>query len=153
MKFSLTKLMAAFGNPKAMEKVYVDTYTEEIINSIEQQPFAISNHNVCYAATNELAGYYFLQTVIVGKFKVKTFKGAQLTVIGYDFELELESDMMELESEYSNVSDRYITRIDFVLDENDVPKMDKSSIKSLVLSAKKENVEFSIVQLIEEEEE
>jgi len=152
MKFSLAKLKAALGNQRAMEKEIVDTYTEDIINSIEKQPFAISNYNVCYAATNELAGYYFLQTIIVGKFKVKTFKGAQLTINGHDFELELESDMMEFQSELSNFPDRYITQIDFVLDKNDLPKMDRSHIKSLILSAKKQKVEFSITQLNEEEE-
>ena len=91
MKFSLAKLKAALGNQRAMEKEIVDTYTEDIINSIEKQPFAISNYNVCYAATNELAGYYFLQTIIVGKFKVKTFKGAQLTINGHDFEFVITS--------------------------------------------------------------
>ena len=152
MKFSLAKLKAAFGNQRAIEKEIDDTYTEDIINSIEQQPFAISNHNVCYAATNELAGYHFLQTIIVGKFKVKTFKGTQLTITGLDFELELESDMMELQSELSDVPDRYITQIDFVLDKNDLPKMDRSYIKSLILTAKKQSVEFSIIQLNDEEE-
>lgn len=152
MKFSLAKLKAAFGNQRTSEKDIVDTYTEDIINSIEQHPFAISDHNVCYASTSELADYHFLQTIIVGKFKVKTFKGAQLAITGHDFELELESDMMELQSERSDISDRYITQIDFVLDKIDLPKMDRSHIKSLVLSAKKQNVEFSIIQLNEEEE-
>jgi len=150
MKFSLTKLKNAFRKPETNEVQKDDTYTNDIIKSIEQKPFAVSNDNVCYASVNELAGYYFLQTIIVGKFKFKTFNGAQLKVLGKEFELELKSDMMELESELFNVPKSYMTRIDFVLDKKDIPKMDRSHINALRLSAKKQSLEFSVMQSVEE---
>lgn len=152
MKFSLTKLKSAFGKSKINEVQQDDTYISDIIKSIEQKPFAISIANVCYVSANELAGYYFLQTIIVGKFKIKTFKGAQLKINGRNFELELESDMMELESEHSKVTNSYVTRIDFVLNEKDLPKINKSSVNSLILSENKQSVEFSIIQTDDEEE-
>ncbi len=151
MKFSLTKLKKAFLKPENKEDQKDETYTNNIIKSIEQKPFAVSNANVCYASINELAGYYFLQTFIVGKFKLKTFNGAQLKVLGQEFELELKSDMMELESELFNVPKSYMTRIDFVLDKKDILKMDRSHINSLRLSAKKQSVEFYVMQSIEEQ--
>lgn len=153
MKFSITKLKAVFGNPRAMEKLHVDTYTEDIINDIENEPFAISDQNVLYAGTNELGGYYYLQTVIVGAFKIKTNKGAKLIIKGSEAEIELESDMVELESDFSNVSNRHITKIDFILNENDLPKLDKSLISSLVLTSKKDKVVFSKIESSSEEEE
>ncbi len=157
LKFSImnfiTKLKAAFGNPKAMEKLHVDDHTEAIINDIENEPFAISDSNVLYAGLNELGGYYFFQTVIVGSFHVKTVKGAQLKVIGNDFELVLDSDMIELESDHSNVSNRSISKIDFQIDEEDASKIDRSSIKQLALTCKNENVVFSIYELSKDEEE
>ncbi len=55
MKFSITKLKAAFGNIRAMEKLHVDTLTEDIISSIENKPFAISDKNVMYATLSEFA--------------------------------------------------------------------------------------------------
>lgn len=148
----ITKLKAAFGNPRAMEKLHVDDHTEAIINDIEHEPFAISDSNVLYAGLNELGGYYFLQTVIVGTFHIKTNKGAQLKVIGHDFELLLESDMVELESDHSNVSNRSISKIDFQIEEADAAKIKRSNLKQLILTSKKEVIEFSVYESNDEEE-
>ncbi len=144
MKFSFTKVLAAMGNIRAMEKLHVDDYTENIINEIEQTPFGIANSNVLYAGLNELAGYYFFQTITVGSFKTKTFKGAKLKIIGNNFELELKSDMDELKSDFGNTSDRNITNIDFEIDKKDISKINKSSIKSIILTSNKKQEEFSI---------
>lgn len=152
MKFSLSKLKTAFGNQNSKDKTNLDNFIQEITKTIEQKPFASSDQNVCYLATNELAGYYFLQTIIVGKFKIKTFNGAQLTVKGEGFKLELESDMKELVSDLYAVPKSYVTRIDFIMNKKDVPKIDKSKIHSLLLTAKKQNIEFSILQTTDEEE-
>lgn len=73
---------------------------------------------------------------------LKHFKGASLTIKASDFELTLKSDMDELESDFSNVSDRYITNIDFEVHEDNIPKLNTAKIKGLVLSAKKTKVEF-----------
>lgn len=151
MKFSLSKLKRAFGKSEANINPQEDNYVDDLIKSIEQKPFAISEENVCYASANELAGYYYLQTIIVGKFKIKTFEGAQLTILGTDFELNLESDMMELESELYNIPKSYMTRIDFMLNETDLPKIGRAQIQKLVLSAKKQKVEFTVIQSEEKE--
>lgn len=148
----ITKIKDAFGNPRAMEKLHVDDHTEAIINDIEHEPFAISDSNVLYAGLNELGGYYFLQTVIVGTFHIKTNKGAQLRVIGHDFELLLESDMVELESDHSNVSNRNISKIDFQIEEADAAKIKRSNLKQLILTSKKEVIEFSVYESNDEEE-
>mgnify|MGYP006939811983 CR=1 FL=1 len=147
----ITKLKATFGNPKAMEKLHVDDHTEAIINDIEHQPFAISEQNVLYAGLNELGGYYFFQTVVVGSFHIKTVKGAQLRIIGHDFELHLDSDMVELESDHSNVSNRSISKIDFQIEETDAAKVNKANIKTLALNCKKQEITFSIIDSDEEE--
>lgn len=149
----ITKLKAAFGNPRAMEKLHVDDHTEAIINDIENDPFAVSDTNVLYAGLNELGGYYFFQTVIVGTFHVKTLKGAQLKIIGHDFEMVLDSDMLELESDHSNVSNRSISKIDFQIEETDAVKIDRSAIKQLILTCKNHEISFSVYELSDDEEE
>ena len=141
MKF-ITKLKAAFGNPRAIEKLHVDDHTEAIINDIDQEPYAISDTNVMYAGLNELGGYYFFQTVIVGQFHIKTTKGATLTFGFDDSDLTLNSDTVELESDFSNVSNRSITKIDFQIEEQDIEILQKNDIKSLRLKAKKEDILF-----------
>ncbi|MBO3097654.1 hypothetical protein [Gelidibacter pelagius] len=153
MKFSITKLKAAFGTNKSVEEQHDNTYTEAIINDVEGAPFAMSNTNVMYAGMSELAGYHYFKTIIIGTFKIKTFKGAKLIINGEGFKLELKSDMLELNSESSAVPNRNITAIDFEIDEEDLPKISRSKIQSLELSAKKEKIVFDIIENTKEEEE
>ncbi|MDO5981696.1 hypothetical protein [Flavivirga spongiicola] len=146
MRFSLDKLLAAFGNIRATERTHVDNYTEDIINSIKDEAFAISEKNVLYASTKELGGYYYVITITVGSFKIKTMKGAKLSIEGKNFSLDLKSDMDEFESDYSNVSNRFITRIDFQIEKEDVEKFNKVHIKSLQLIAKKHTIDFKTIK-------
>ena len=130
-----------------------EMYLHAIIESIEQIPFAIGNENVCYAGLNELAGYLFLQTIIVGKLKTKTFKGASLNITGDEFELNLKSDMLELESNSSKIANRYITPIDFIINDNEAKKIDKSKIKKVTLIVKNLTIDFKCFEGINDEEE
>ena len=59
--------------------------------------------------------------------------------------------MVELESDFSNVSNRSMTKIDFEIEAEDVPKIVKSKIKSLTLTAKKNKAIFTIVEIKTEE--
>lgn len=145
MKFSLDKILAAFGNIRAMERTHVDNFTEDIINSIDEEAFAVSEQNVLFGKTSELGGYFYVITIIVGSFKIKTNKGAKLALKGDEFDLILNSDMDEFESDHSNISNRYITRIDFQIKKEDVAKFDKKKVTSLTLSAKKQEVVFKTI--------
>jgi hypothetical protein len=146
MKFSLKKLRTTLGATKTIDESQADKYTEDIINDVEGAPFAISETNVMYAGLSELAGYHYFKTIIIGTFQIKTFKGAKLIVVGSDFKLELQSDMVELQSESPNGSDRNVTQIDFEIDSADVAKISKANIQSMVLSAKKNRVDFSMIE-------
>lgn len=145
MGFNLDKIRAAFGNIKAMERTHVDNHTEDIINSIDQDPFALSDKNVLYASVSELGGYFYVITITVGAFKIKTMKGAKLNIASDDFNLTLNSDINEFESDHSNVSNRYITRIDFQIEKEEVSKFDKKNIKTLKLTSKKQEVIFKTI--------
>ncbi len=145
MKFSFDKILAAFGNKRTLEPTHVDNHTEDIINSVDGDAFAISEQNVLFAKTSELGGYFYVISIIVGAFKIKTNKGAKLIINGNDFDLVLNSDSEEFESDHSNVSNRYITRIDFQIEKEDVSKFDRKAIKSLRLSAKKQDIIFNTI--------
>jgi len=145
MKFSIDKILAGFGNIRAMERTHVDNFTEDIIKSIKDKAYAISEQNVLYASDKELGGYFYFKTIIVGSFKIKTIKGAKLNVIADDFNLELKTDMDEFESDYSNVSNRYITRIDFQIEEEDISKLKQSNIKNIQLVTKKITLDFKLI--------
>ena len=142
MKFSISKLKSTLGGSKS--QTLDENFVASIIKDVENSPFAISDENVLYAGLNELGGYYFFQTVIVGTFHIKTVKGAQLTVMGKDFEIVLDSDMVELESDATDTSKRSVSKIDFQIEKADINKIDATRIQNMVLKSKKQVVEFSI---------
>jgi len=142
----ITKLKSALGNSKPSETIKTSDTIDAIINDIEHEPFAISDHNVLFAGLNELGGYFIFQTVVVGAFNVKTKKGGQLTMTGKDFELKLNSDSFEFESDPAGVKGRSITKIDFQIEEADAAKITKSKLKQLVLNCKKQEISFEIAE-------
>ncbi len=145
LKRSILKVQAALGNVKAMEKLHVDTYTEDVIIKVEGTLFAKSQLNEIYMDVVDLAGYYYVKTIILGSFHIKTWKGANLLITGENFELNLVSDMQEIESDFSNVSNRSVTQIDFIIEENDINKIEKSKIDTITISSKKKTAYFDEV--------
>ena len=143
MKFKLNKILSAFGNTPSLEPTHDDNYIKDIIKSIDEEAFAVSEQNVLFAKVSELGGYYYVITIVVGRFKIKTKNGGNLRIEGKNFNLILNSDMDECESNHSNSSNSFITRIDFQIEKEDVSKFDKKSITSLKLSAKKQEVIFT----------
>lgn len=151
MRFSLKKLRKAIKGTDTTETFAADSYIQAIINDVEGTPFGLSDSNVMYAGLSELAGYHYFKSIIIGTFKLKTFKGATLIVSGKDFQLTLASDMLELASEAAK-DNRNITRIDFEIDEKDIPKLSRARIDRVELIAKKDKIVFSIVESSDEEE-
>jgi hypothetical protein len=145
MAFSLSKL---FGNSVSIP---TDS-TDAIIKDVENKPFGVSEHNVLYGGLNELGGYFFFQTIIVGQLHVKVKNGAKLLFKSDDFELQLNSDMQELESEHSPVKGRSITKIDFEINESDIKKLENAKLTSIQLSVKNHSIVFSKHRPSDEEE-
>ena len=148
MTFSLSKL---FGNKTS--KVETHDTIEAIITDVENKPFGVSDNNVLFAGLNELGGYFFFQTVIVGPLSVKSKNGAQLYFIGEDFKLQLEADMPEFESESSDIKGRNVTKIDFQIEESDIKSLEKATLKSIQLKVKKHDILFQKYAVDTDEEE
>lgn len=138
MGFSISKLFNKTESKQANE----DTI-EAIIDSVEHQPYGVSESNVLFAGLNELGGYFFFQTVIVGSLNVKCKNGAQLTFKGKDFELTLNSDSLEFESNHSDVKKRHVTNIDFQIEKADIKKLEKANLKEIALKVKKRELVFT----------
>ncbi|MFD1064169.1 hypothetical protein ACFQ1Q_13000 [Winogradskyella litorisediminis] len=136
MGFSLSKLVRKNKNKSA------DT-VESIIKDVENTPFGVSENNVLYAGLNELGGYYFFQTIVVGQLNIKTANGAKLLFKGQGTELELKSDSSEFESDSSPVNGRSITKIDFQVEEDDIKILQENKTESITLKAKKQTIVFT----------
>ncbi|WP_452231424.1 hypothetical protein [Lacinutrix sp. MEBiC02595] len=141
-----------FGGTKKEDKLEDDKYMESLMKSSEDVPLGISSNNLIYAGYNELGGYYYLQTFIIGRLKSKTKNGAKIVIEGNDYSLELHSDMPELESEPASPLDGYVTKIDFEIEKNTVEKLKRSTMKQLTLTIKKKEVVFTVYKDSEKEE-
>lgn len=135
MGFSLSKL---FNKAKTNE----DTI-DAIISSVEHQAYGVSESNVLFSGLNELGGYFFFQTVFVGSLNVKCKNGAQLIFKGEDFKLTLNSDSLEFESHHTEVKGRYVTNIDFQIEESDIKKLQDATLFEIVLKVKKQELFFT----------
>lgn len=144
MKTLISKIFKGSGSSSLKETARQQNKASDIIKSIEEQAFAISEYNVMYGATRELGGYFYFKTFIIGAFKVKTKNGAQLKINGVDFSLNLKTDMDEFESEHTSFPARYMTSIDFQLEETDIAKMESTGIKSLELLTKNQSIVFKV---------
>lgn len=133
-----------FGNKQKVETIDDPAYIETIIKAGKDKPLGVSGSNVMYAGYNELGGYYYLQTAVIGRLKVKTKTGAKLFVDCKGTSLELEADMNELESNVANPLEGYVTTIDFQIEKTDVERLKRSNIKGLRLVVKNNDIEFDV---------
>lgn len=147
MAFSLSKLFNKTNSNAAS-----NDSIEAIISDVKNKPFGTSENNVLFAGLNELGGYYFFQTVIVGALSVKTKTGASLLFQGENFELQLKSDMPEFESESSDINGRNVTKIDFQIEESDIEQLEQAQLRSINLKVKKQDILFTKYHSSEEEE-
>jgi hypothetical protein len=147
MGFSFSKLFKSDNTESASN----DTI-ETIIADVEHTPYGVSNSNVLFAGLNELGGYFFFQTVIVGSFQIKSKNGATLIFKGNNFELTLNADSQEFESDHSDIKGRYITKIDFEIEESDIEKLQNAKLNSVLLKVNKKEVSFSRYEGLDEEE-
>ncbi len=146
MKFSLNNIRTAFNKNNGSDEIPDDTYLEKIMAPIEDKPFAMSHTNIMFAGMNELAGYYYFRVVIVGKFKVKTFKGAEINITCKNFEMTLKSNMDELNSDFGEVPNSFITAIDFDIEKKQIEKLNNSKIQTLRVKSKKQDVIFKTAE-------
>ena len=141
MGFSFSKLFH-----KKESDILTNDTIEAIIKEVEHQPYGVSERNVLFSGLNELGGYLFFQTVVIGALNVKCKNGAQLIFKGKDFELTLNSDSLEFESSHTEVKGRFATNIDFQIEEADIKKLEKAKLTEILLKVKKQEILFKKYQ-------
>ena len=149
MGFSLSKI---FGSKSSETKSQSSDTIEAIIKDVENKPYGVSENNVLFAGLNELGGYFFFQTVIVGQLNVKSKIGAELSFIGDDFEIKLDADSLEFESDHSDIKGRHITKIDFQIEESDIEQLENTKPKSVRIKVKNNDIFFNKYVVSDEEE-
>ncbi len=130
----IDKVLAAFGNIKAMERTHVDTYTEGLVSNIKGDKIAESKNGQLYADFQVLSDYEFLNVSILSRDNIKTFKGGRLLFVDSNKDEHIiESDTQEITSDFSNISNTWLTKVSFVIHEKE---------KKMILERKFEYVYF-----------
>lgn len=138
---SIDKVLAAFGNIKAMERTHDDTFTENLISEIKAEKIAESSFGQIYASFQNLADYEFLNITVLSATNIKTFKGSSLVFKADNKkDIIILSDTQEIESDYSNVSKRWLTKISFIVEPEEKKMIEAKKFDKVLLNFKKKTL-------------
>lgn len=142
----LDLFLANMGNLKAMQRNHIDTFTESKIENIKGEKIASSENGGIWIEFQELAEYHFMNVIVVGKKKIKTFNGCELVFDGKENEMKLKSDMQEIVSDFSNISNRWITFLSFDITDLNIDYILNKEAEKVTLYFKKDSESFDILK-------
>jgi len=82
----------------------------------------------------------FLEAVILSGINIKTFKGGVLIFSGIGNDFTLQSDTKEIESDYSNVSNQFMTKVSFYIDKKEIKRIKDNDYKQVRFDFKKKSL-------------
>lgn len=138
--------LANMGNMKAIKRNHVDSFIESIMQETDGKKIAASENGGIWIEYQELAGYNFLDVTIIGTYDMKTFQGCELTFVGGNAELKLTSDTKELESDFSNVSNRWITQVSFDITNIPTEAIENSDAEIIRIDCNKTSETFKVLK-------
>lgn len=139
-------ILAAFGNVRAMERQHVDTHTEERIINISGIKVAESKDGEIWINFQELGGFLFMNATVLSNWSLDTKKGSKLIIYTDDFEIEIESDEKEIDSDFSNVSNTWITQISFVIEQREKEVMERRDFAEIDYLLKNEKIKMKVTK-------
>ncbi len=137
---TIDKVLASFGNIRAMERTHVDTFTEELIGNIKGTKIAESEYGQLFVTYQNISGYDFLNVSMLSGSDIKTKRGCDLVFECQNSKVVIPSDSKAIVSDFSNVSNRYLTKISFVLEQSDKDIISKGNFESVCLNYKKKSL-------------
>ena len=94
-----------------------------------------------------------METILISQQNFKTFKGAKLEIKGGTEDFILDSDTLEIESDYSNVSKRYLCEVSFDITKEQIQKLVDQDYEQVIFQCKKKTIVMNRVERIHDEEE
>ena len=142
---SIDNILATFGNPKALQRTHVDTYTEDRNKNISGVKIAESKEGQFWITFQELNGYLFMNATILSKLDLKTNTGAKIIILTKDYEIELDADEKEIDSSFSNISNTWITKVSFELSVKEREIIEDKNFEEIEYEFKKGKLRFQKV--------
>ncbi|SDX30628.1 hypothetical protein SAMN05444411_104168 [Lutibacter oricola] len=122
---------------------------EEIIKEIDYKEgtlFAKNDTNKVYIDIEELGGFPYLKTVLIGDTKANIKKnGCTISFVLNNEEITLASDNTTVESNEINKSGVFYTPVDFELDESDAKKIVANNVTEVKYTLKNTVYAFKTV--------
>ncbi len=130
---------------KHMQKTELDTQLEENILKAGISKFAECDYADLYLRIDELGGFLILETILVSATNLKSKKGSSLTFSDDNKSLELESDENKIESDFSEAVNKYVTKIDYSVSEEDVKSIKVKVHNKVSFQINGQKMIFSII--------
>ncbi|WP_298519174.1 hypothetical protein [uncultured Kordia sp.] len=140
---SVDKVLARMGSSKATERAYNEPLTVEKTKQIPGEQIAASEAGGIWAGIQELNGYVFMELVILDTTKIKTFKGISLKFLG-DNQLTLDSDTKEVNSEFSDLFNRWLTQVSFEISKKELNFIKRKKYTQVQLDFKNKSLMFEV---------
>ena len=122
---------------------------EDVLNSINYEggtKFATNDTNHIFVDIEELGGFPYLKTVIIGDTKLKIKRtGCKINFVFKNDVISLDSDNTDIESNQIKNSPAHFTEIDFELKNDEAKKIKSGKIKEVQYEFKKEMVTFKVI--------
>ena len=137
-------ILAALGRVKTMDKLHVDRYTEDKIQNITGIKIATAKEGQIWVSFQDLNGFLFMNANIISKTSLKSNKGANIILSTNNETIELVSDEKVIKSEFSNVSNNWITSVSFIINDNEKKLIKFRAFDSMNYVHKKGNLAFMV---------
>ena len=141
----IDKVFSSSSSFQLLERSEVDLHIEENIKSVGIAKYATSEYGDVYISINELGGFLMLETILVSATNVKTKKGSKLTFSAKDASLKFDSDENRIESDFSSDANRYSTKIDYNISEDEVEVFKTTKYNSVLFEINGQEINFSVI--------
>ena len=141
----IDKVFSSSSSFHLLDRNEVDLHIEENIKSAGIAKYAISDYGDVYITINELGGFLMLETILVSATNVKTKKGSKLTFSAKDASLKFDSDEDRIESDFSSDANRYSTKIDYNISEEEAEVFKKTKYISVLFEINEQEINFSVI--------
>ena len=144
----LKTIVTKLGGIDVSQKNHIDTFTESKIRNIKGEQIAkAKDGGGIWIDFQELGGYNYLNAIIVSTKNIKTKNGCILSFNSEkNKQLKLVSDTQEIESNFSNVSNRWFTEVCFHITDINVDTITNKKSKIIKLEYKKTILDFETLK-------
>lgn len=142
---TLDKVLSKIGFIGSMERTHVDTFTENRIKTVKGEKIGSSNFGHLYTYIQELGGFFILNTRIISNTNIKTKNNVSLEfVFKNQPKFILQSDEINIKSDFSNVSNQYITVVSYNLDQTTLKQYNDRQFDKILFHFNQKTMPFVV---------